>query len=95
MKKIQIKTPTKTLQTQHKKHIKDAIDIYIKRMIKDLNEKTFKHHIYIEHYNIVLDLIRSLKPKKTSNITFNKELQISKKYLIQKDKKGIRSNYPQ
>ncbi len=53
----------------------------MKRMIKDLNDKTFKHYIYIEHYNIVLDLIQGLKPEKTSNIIFNKELRISKEYL--------------
>jgi len=51
-------------------------------MIKDLNNKVFKHHIYIEYYNMVLNFIRSLRSKKTSNITFNKELQISKEYLI-------------
>ena len=43
-------------------------------MIKDLNEKIFKHYIYIEHYNIALDLVRSLRFKKTLSITFNKEL---------------------
>ncbi len=43
-------------------------------MIKDLNEKTFKYHIYIEYYNVVLDFIRRLKLEKTSNIIFNKEL---------------------
>ncbi len=43
-------------------------------MIKDLNEKTFKHYIYIEHYNIALDFIRNLKPEKASNIIFNKKL---------------------
>ncbi len=42
-------------------------------MIKDLNEKAFKHHIYIEHYNIILDFIRNLRSKKVSNITFNKK----------------------
>ncbi len=43
-------------------------------MIKDLNNKVFKHYIYIEHYNTALDLIRRLRPEKTSNIIFNKEL---------------------
>ncbi len=42
-------------------------------MIKDLNTKIFKHYIYIEYYNITLDLIRILRPEKTLNITFNKE----------------------
>ncbi len=51
-------------------------------MIKDLNDKIFKHYIYIEYYNIALDLIRGLRFKKTSNIIFNKELRISKEYLI-------------
>ncbi len=51
-------------------------------MIKDLNDKVFKHHIYIEYYNVVLDFVRSLRSEKTSSITFNKELRISKEYLI-------------
>jgi len=51
-------------------------------MVKDLNEKTFKHYIYIKHYNVALDLIQSLRSEKTSNIIFNKELQILKEYLI-------------
>ncbi len=58
-------------------------------MIKDLNDKAFKHHIYIKYYNVALNLTRSLKLEKTSSITFNKKLQISKEYLIQKDKKRI------
>ncbi len=36
-------------------------------MIKDLNDKTFKHYIYIEYYNIVLDFVRGLKFEKTLN----------------------------
>ncbi len=51
-------------------------------MVKDLNEKTFKHYIYIEHYNIILDFARSLELEKTLNITFNKEPRILKEYLI-------------
>ena len=51
-------------------------------MIKNLGKKTFKYHIYIEYYNVALDLIQSLRPEKTLNIIFNKELQISKEYLI-------------
>jgi len=51
-------------------------------MIKDLNEKIFKYHIYIKYYNIALNLIRGLKLKKVSSIIFNKELRISKEYLI-------------
>ncbi len=51
-------------------------------MIKDLNDKIFKHHTYIKYYNAILDLARSLKPEKTSNIIFNKEPKISKKHLI-------------
>ncbi len=43
-------------------------------MIKDLNDKVFKYHIYIEYYNIVLDFARSLKPERALNMTFNKEL---------------------
>jgi len=54
----------------------------MKRMIKDLSDKVFKHYIYIKYYDIVLDFVRVLKLKKALNITFNKELQISKKYLI-------------
>ncbi len=51
-------------------------------MIKDLNNKAFKHHIYIEYYNIALDFAKSLRPEKTSNITFSKEPRISKKHLV-------------
>ncbi len=51
-------------------------------MIKDLNNKAFKHYIYIEYYNVVLNLIQNLKLEKISNITFNKKLYISKEYLV-------------
>ncbi len=51
-------------------------------MIKDLNDKIFKYYIYIEYYNTALDFIQILKLEKTSNITFNKKLWISKKNLI-------------
>ena len=51
-------------------------------MIKDLDDKTFKHYIYIEHFDIVLNFARSLKPEKAASMTFSKELRISKKYLI-------------
>ncbi len=54
----------------------------MKRMIKDLNDKVFKYYIYIEYYNVVLDLMRGLRLEKTSNIIFSKELYISKEYLI-------------
>ncbi len=37
-------------------------------MIKDLNDKVFKHYIYAEYYNVVLDFVRRLKLKKTSQI---------------------------
>ena len=43
-------------------------------MIKDLNNKAFKYYIYTEYYNIILDLVRGLRPEKTLSITFNKEL---------------------
>ena len=62
-------------------------------MIKDLSDKAFKHYIYIEYYDMVLNFVRNLRLEKTSNIIFNKELRISKKYLIQKDKKKVRINY--
>ena len=51
-------------------------------MIKDLSDKTFKHHIYIEHYNVALDLARGLEPEKTLSIIFNREPRISKEQLI-------------
>ncbi len=51
-------------------------------MIKNLNDKIFKHHIYTEHYDAALNLVRILKLEKTSSITFNKEPWISKKHLI-------------
>ncbi len=51
-------------------------------MIKDLNNKTFKYYIYIEHYNIALNFTRNLRSEKTLNISFNKEPKISKEHLI-------------
>ena len=51
-------------------------------MTKDLDEKTFKYYIYIEYYNVALNLVRNLGPEKVSSIIFNKELRISKEYLI-------------
>ncbi len=51
-------------------------------MIKNLNDKIFKYYIYIEYYNIILDLIQSLRSENVVNITFNKKLRILKKYLI-------------
>ena len=62
-------------------------------MIKDLNDKAFKHYIYAEHYNVILDFVQTLKPKKTISIIFNKEPRIVKKHLIQKDKKRVQTNY--
>ena len=58
-------------------------------MIKDLNDKTFKHHIYIEYYDIALDFVRSLRLEKTLNMIFSKKPYISKEYLVQKNKKRI------
>ena len=51
-------------------------------MIKDLNNRTFKYYIYAKYYDAALDFIRRLKPEKTLNITFNKELRISKEHLV-------------
>ncbi len=51
-------------------------------MIKDLGEKTFKYHIYIKYYDIVLNFVQSLRPEKASSMTFNKKLRILKEYLI-------------
>ena len=56
--------------------------MYMKRMIKDLSDKVFKYYIYIKHYDVALDLVRSLRPGKSSNMTFNKEPRISKEYLV-------------
>ncbi len=67
---------------KQEKQIKDAVDVYIRRMIKDLSDKIFKHHIYIEYYNAALDFVKRLRSEKTSNITFNKKLKISKEQLI-------------
>ncbi len=82
LKKVRVKTSIETLRIQYKKYIKEIANAYIKRMVKDLGEKAFKHYIYIEYYNIALDFAQSLKLKKVLNITFNKELRISKEYLI-------------
>ncbi len=51
-------------------------------MIKDLNDKMFKHYIYTEHYNITLNLAKNLRPEKTSIIIFNKKPRILKEYFI-------------
>ncbi len=51
-------------------------------MIKDLDDKTFKHYTYIKHYNIALDLVRKLRPEKILNIIFSKEPRILKEHLI-------------
>ncbi len=51
-------------------------------MIKDLNDKVFKHYTYIKHYDAILDFVKILKPEKPSNITFNKKLRILKEHLI-------------
>ncbi len=64
LKKIRVKTPIEILGIQYEKYIKEATNAYIKRIIKDLSDKTFKHHIYIEYYNIVLNLVQSLKSEK-------------------------------
>ncbi len=53
-------------------------------MIKDLSHKTFKHHIYTEHYNAALDLVQILRLEKTISMTFNKKPRISKECLVQK-----------
>ncbi len=82
LKKIRVKTLVKILRIQYEKYIKEAANVYIKRIIKDLNDKIFKHYIYIKYYDVVLDLVRSLKPEKTSSITFSKEPWILKEYLI-------------
>ncbi len=51
-------------------------------MIKDLDDKVFKHYIYIEYYNTALNFIRTLRFEKTVNITFSKEPRIVKEHLI-------------
>ncbi len=51
-------------------------------MIKNLNDKVFKYYIYIEYYNVVLNFIQRLRSEKTLNTIFNKELRISKEYLM-------------
>ena len=51
-------------------------------MIKDLDNKAFKYHIYTKYYNVTLDFAKGLRPEKTLNITFNKEPRISKEHLI-------------
>ncbi len=36
-------------------------------MIKDLDDKTFKHYIYIKYYDVILDLVQILKLEKITN----------------------------
>ncbi len=56
--------------------------MYMKRMIKDLDDKTFKYYIYMEYYNVALDFVRDLGLEKISSMIFNKELRISKEHLV-------------
>jgi len=78
LKKIQIKIFIESSRIQQEKQIKDTVNIYIKKIIKDLEDKTFKHHTYIKHYNTALNFAKDLKLEKTSNMIFNKESRISK-----------------
>ncbi len=64
-------------------------------MIKDLNDKVFKYYIYIEHYDVVLNFVQTLRLEKIVSMIFSKEPWIVKEYLIQKDKKRVRINYLQ
>ena len=57
-------------------------------MMKNLKDKAFKYHFYLEHLDIALDLTRILRPKKTKNITFNKELKLQKKRLYNNKRQG-------
>jgi len=82
LKKVRVKIPAENLQMRQKIYIKEVVDVYIKRMIKDLSEKVFKYYTYIEYYDVALDFIRSLKSEKVLNITFSKEPRISREYLI-------------
>ncbi len=77
MKKVQVKISIENVWKQEKQ-IKDAVDVYMKRMIKDLGDKIFKYYIYIEYYDIVLNFARGLRLEKISNIIFSKEPRISK-----------------
>ncbi len=54
-------------------------------MEKDLGIKVFKHHFYTEYYIVVLEFVRFIGTDKTTNITFNKESKIIKRYLIVKN----------
>ena len=56
--------------------------MYMRKTIKDLNDKIFKYYIYVEYYNVSLDLVRSLRSEKTINITFSKEPRISREHLV-------------
>ncbi len=65
----------------------------MKRMVKDQGDNAFKYNIYIEHFVIVLNLVKELGPKKTVNIIFSKESRILEGYSIIKDKKRVWVNY--
>ncbi len=51
-------------------------------MIKDLDDKVFKHYIYIEYYNIALDFAKDLGSEKIINMIFNKKFRISREHLV-------------
>ncbi len=82
MKKVQVKILTENIRKQYEKDIKNIIDIYTKRMVKDLKDKIFKHHIYIEYFNAALDFVRRIGLEKTSNITFNKKPRFLEDHMI-------------
>ena len=88
LKKVRVKILAENVRKQEKQ-IKDIANIYIRRIIKDLGDKAFKYYIYVEHYDAALDLVRGLGLEKTLNMIFSKESRISKKYLTQKDKRGV------
>ncbi len=81
LKKIRVKTFVEKIRKQEKQ-IKNIADIYIRRMIKDLNDKAFKYYIYIEYYNITLDFVKDLRFEKTSSITFSIKLKILKEHFV-------------
>ncbi len=73
-------------------YIKDIIEVYIKRMVKYLKLKIFKHYLYIEYYIIALEFVHFIRIDKTTNMIFNKELRIIKRYLMVKDQKRIQND---
>ena len=61
--------------------IKDNAIVYITQIEKSLKRNAFKKYIYIDYYELALQLTRNIGLKYISNITFKKESQLAERTL--------------